>query len=185
MPQKEIQEHLAITCLCICPCVKDHNWFSYIILCKTYCKSSSRLSVSETSLHCGLVVHINLVTACFVQASDDRLLKMRIDHHNQQPFRLINRSFLIILCKTYCKSSSRLSVSETSLPCGLVVHINLVTAYFVQASDDRLLKMRIDHHNQQPFRLINRSFLIIGTSLVHPLITVNMFAKPDKEIHNG
>ena len=84
------------TCLCICPCVKDHNWFSYIILWKTYCKSSSRLSVSETSLPCGLVVHINLVTACFVQASDDRLLKMRIDHHNQQPFRLINRSFPII-----------------------------------------------------------------------------------------
>ena len=96
MPQKEIQEHLAITCLCICPCVKDHNWFSFIILCKTYCKSSSRLSVSETLLPCGLVVHINLVTACFVQASDDRLLKMRIDHHNQQPFRLINRSFPII-----------------------------------------------------------------------------------------
>ena len=96
MPKKEIQEHLPITCLCICPCVKGHNWFSYIILCKTYCKFSSRLSVSETSLLCGFVVHINLDTACFVQASDDRLLKMRINHHDQQPFRLINRSFPII-----------------------------------------------------------------------------------------
>ena len=85
-----------LPCLCICPCVKGHNWFSYITLCKTYCQSSRRLSVSETSLPCGLVVHINLVIACFVQASDDRLLKMRIDHHNQQLFRLINRLFPII-----------------------------------------------------------------------------------------
>ena len=36
----------------------------------------------------------------------------------------------------------------------------------VHASDDRLLKMRIDHHNQQPFGLINRLFWIIGTSLL-------------------
>ena len=57
-------------------------------------------------------------------------------------------------------------MSETSLPCGLVVHINLVIACFVQASDDRLLKMRIDHHNHQLFRLINRLFPIIGTSLL-------------------
>ena len=79
-----------------CPCVKGNNWFSYITLDKTYCQSSRRLSVSETSLACGLVVHINLVIACFVQASDDRLLKMRIDHHNQQVLRLINRLFPII-----------------------------------------------------------------------------------------
>ena len=56
-------------------------------------------------------------------------------------------------------------MSETSLACGLVVHINLVIACFVQASDDRLLKMGIDHHNQQLLRLINRLFPIIGTSL--------------------
>ena len=80
----------------LCPCVKGNNWFSYVTLGKTYCQSSSRLSVSETSLTCGLVVHINLVIACFVQASDDRLLKMRIDHHNQQLLRLINRLFPII-----------------------------------------------------------------------------------------
>ena len=55
----------------LCPCVKGNNWFSYITLGKTYCQSSRRLSVSETSLPCGLVVHINLVIACFVQASDD------------------------------------------------------------------------------------------------------------------
>ena len=55
----------------------SNNWFSYIILGKTYCQSSRRLSVSETSLPCGLIVHINLVIACFVQASDDRLLKNR------------------------------------------------------------------------------------------------------------
>ena len=56
-------------------------------------------------------------------------------------------------------------MSETSLACGLFVHINLVIACFVQASDDRLLKMRIDHHNQQLLRLINRLFPIIGISL--------------------
>ena len=80
----------------LCPCVKGNNWFSYITLGKTYCQSSRRLSVSETPLACGLVVHTNLVIACFVQASDDRLLKMRIDHHNQQLLRLINRLFPII-----------------------------------------------------------------------------------------
>ena len=79
-----------------CPCVKGSNWFSYITLGKIYCQSSRRISVSETSLACGLVVHINLVIECFVQASDDRLLKMRIDHHNQQLLRLINRLFPII-----------------------------------------------------------------------------------------
>ena len=69
----------------------SYNLFSKKTLCKTYCQSSRRLSVSETSLPCNLVVHINLVIACFVQASDDGLLlKMRIDHHNQQLFRLIN-----------------------------------------------------------------------------------------------
>ena len=77
-------------------CVKGNNLFSYITLGKTYCKSSRRLSVSETSFPCGLVVHINLVIACFLQASNDRLLKMRIDHHNQQLLRLINRLFPII-----------------------------------------------------------------------------------------
>ena len=92
MPWKEIQEHLVAF---LCPCVKGNNWFSYITLGKTYCQSSRRLSMSETSLPCGLVVHINLVIACFVQASDDRLLKMRIDHHNQQLLRLINRLFPI------------------------------------------------------------------------------------------
>ena len=56
-------------------------------------------------------------------------------------------------------------MSETSLPYGLVVYINLFIARFVQASDDRLLKMRIDHHNQQLLRLINLLFPIIGTSL--------------------
>ena len=80
----------------LCPCVKGNNWFYYITLGKTYCQSSRRLSVSETSLPCGLVVHINLVIACFVQASDDRLLKMRIDHHNQQLLPLINQLFPII-----------------------------------------------------------------------------------------
>ena len=65
----------------LCPYVKGNNWFSYITLGKTYCQSSRRLSVSETSLPCGLVVHINLVIACFVQASNYQLLKMRIDHH--------------------------------------------------------------------------------------------------------
>ena len=43
----------------------------------------------------------------------------------------------ITQCKTYCQSSRRLSVSENLLPCAklwLVVHINLVIAYFVQAS---------------------------------------------------
>ena len=68
MPWKEIQEHLVAF---LCPCVKGNNWFSYITLGKTYCQSSRRLSMSETSLPCGLVVHINLVIACFVQASDD------------------------------------------------------------------------------------------------------------------
>ena len=56
------------------------------------------------------------------------------------------------------------------MACGLVVHINLVIACFVQASDDRLLKMRIDHHNQQLLRLINRLFPIIGVSLVPRLL---------------
>ena len=93
MPWKEIQDHLVFF---LCPCVKGNNWFSYITLGKTYWQSSRRLSVSETSLPCGLVVHINLVIECFVQASDDRLLKMRIDHHNQQLLRLINRLFPII-----------------------------------------------------------------------------------------
>ena len=45
-----------------------------------------QISVSDTSLPCGLVVHINLIIACLVQAFDDRLLKMRINHHNQQPY---------------------------------------------------------------------------------------------------
>ena len=71
----------------------------------------------------------------------------------------------ITLGKIYYESSRRLSVSETSLPCGLFVLINLVIAYFVQASDDRLLKMRLDHHNQRLLRLINQLFPIIGTSL--------------------
>ena len=93
MPWKDIQEHLGFF---LRPCVKGNTWISYITLGKTYCKSSKRLSVLETSLPCGLVVHINLVTACFVQASDDRLLKMRIDHHNQQLLRMINRLFPII-----------------------------------------------------------------------------------------
>ena len=79
-----------------CLCAKGNNWFSYITQGRTYCQSSRRLSVSKTSLPCGLVVHINLVIACFVQASDDRLLKMRIDHHNQQLLWLINRLFPII-----------------------------------------------------------------------------------------
>ena len=90
MPRKETQEHLIIF---LCPSVKANNWLT---LGETYCQSSRRLSVSDTSLPCGLVVHINLVIACFVQASDDRLLKMRINHHNQQPRRLINRLFPII-----------------------------------------------------------------------------------------
>ena len=75
---------------------------------------------------------------------------------------------ITLVGKTYCQSSKRLYVSETSLsslPYGLVVYINLFIACFVQASDDRLLKMRIDHHNQQLLRLINRLFPIIGTSL--------------------
>ena len=93
MPWKDIQEYLWFF---LRPCVKGNNWISYITLGKTYCKSSKRLSVSETSLPCGLVVHINLVIACFVQASDDRLLKMRIGHHNQQLLRLINWLFPII-----------------------------------------------------------------------------------------
>ena len=75
----------------LCLCAKGNSWFSYITQGRTYCQSSRRLSVSKTSLPCGLVVYINLVIACFVQASDDRLLKMRIDHHNQQLLRLINR----------------------------------------------------------------------------------------------
>ena len=54
-------------------------------------------------------------------------------------------------------------MSETSLPCDLVVHINLVIACYVQASDDRLLKMRIDHHNQQLFQLFYQLFPTIGT----------------------
>ena len=36
----------------------------------------------------------------------------------------------------------------------------------MQASDDQLLKIRIDHHNQKLYRLINRLFPIIGTSVV-------------------
>ena len=80
----------------LCPCVNGNNWFSYITLGNTYCQSSRRLYVSETSLPYGVVVYINLFIACFVQASDDRLLKMRIDHHNQQLLRLINRLFPII-----------------------------------------------------------------------------------------
>ena len=85
-----------LPCLCIFPCVQCHDWFSHITLCKSYYQSSRRLSVSETSSPCGLIVHINSVIACFVQASDDRLLKMRIDNHYQQLFRLINRLFPII-----------------------------------------------------------------------------------------
>ena len=97
MPWKEIRSIWFLHCLCICPCVKGHNWFSYITLsCKTNCQSSRRLPVTEISLPCGFFMHINLVIACFVQASDDRLLKMRIDHHNQQLFRLINRLITII-----------------------------------------------------------------------------------------
>ena len=88
MVPKEIKELLDFF---PCPCVKGNKWFSYITLGKTYCQLSRKLSVSETSLYCGLVVHINLVIACFVQASDDWLLKMKIDHHNQQLLRLINR----------------------------------------------------------------------------------------------
>ena len=65
MPQKEIQEDLGFF---RCQCVKGNNWFSYISLGKTYCQSSRILYVSETSWACGLVVHINLVIACFVQA---------------------------------------------------------------------------------------------------------------------
>ena len=80
----------------LCLCVKENNWFSYITLGKTYCQSSRRVYVSETSLPWSFVVHINLVIECFVQASDDRLLKMRIDHHNQQLLWLINRLFPII-----------------------------------------------------------------------------------------
>ena len=97
----------------LCPRVKGNNWFTYITLSKTYCQSSRRLSVAETSLPCGLVVHINLVIACFVQASDDRLLKMRIDHHNQQLLRLINRLFPIIgtsLEQTICNCNMAHSI---------------------------------------------------------------------------
>ena len=74
-------------------------------------------------------------------------------------------------------------MSETLLACGLVVHINLVIACFVQASDDRLLKMRIDHHNQQLLRLINRLLPIIGTSLelIHYII---VFLKRDRKLSN-
>ena len=79
--------------------------------------------------------------------------------------------------KTYCQSSRRLSVSETSLPYGFVVHINLFIACFVQASDDRLLKMRIDHHNQQLLRLINRLFPIIGTSLIERIQNFHCWKK--------
>ena len=43
-----------------------------------------------------LVVHINLVIACFVYACDDRLLIMRIYQYHQQLFQLINLLFLII-----------------------------------------------------------------------------------------
>ena len=95
-PGRKLGASIFFPCLCICPCVKGHNWFSYITLCKIYCKSPRRLFVSETSLPCCPVVHINLVIACFVQASDNRLLKLRINHHNQQLFWLIYRLFPII-----------------------------------------------------------------------------------------
>ena len=78
------------------------SYISYITLGKTYCQSSRRLYVSETSLACGLVVHINLVITCFVQASDDWLLKMRINYHNQQLLRLINWLFPIIGTSLLC-----------------------------------------------------------------------------------
>ena len=94
--------------------VKSNNWFSYITLGKSYCQLSRRLSVSETSLPCGLVVHINLVIACFVHASDDRLLKMIIDHHNQQLLRLINRLFPIIGTSVLYTASCYMYVSSTS-----------------------------------------------------------------------
>ena len=96
-------------CFFLCLCAKGNNWFSYITQGRTYCQLSRRLSVSKTSLPCGFVVHIHLVIACFVQASDDRLLKMRIDHHNQQLLRLINRLFpiigtsLVVSFKSYSK----------------------------------------------------------------------------------
>ena len=80
-PGRKFRSIWFLSYLCICPFVKGHiNWFSYIhvTLCKTYCQCS-RSSLSDTSLPCGFVVHINLI-ACFVQASDDRSLKMRIDH---------------------------------------------------------------------------------------------------------
>ena len=48
------------------------------------------------------------------------------------------------------------------------MHINLAIACFVhEASEDQLLEMRIDHHNQLLFRLINKLFPIMGTSLLH------------------
>ena len=71
MPQNEIQEHLVFTLSLYFSVCKGHNWFSYKTLCKIYCQSSRRLSVSEISLPCDIVVHINHVIACFVQASDD------------------------------------------------------------------------------------------------------------------
>ena len=92
-PERKFRSILFFFPLSVC---KGNNWFSFITLGKIYCQSSGRLSVSETSLPCGLFVHINLVIACFVQASDDWLLKMRIDLHNQQLLRLINRLFPII-----------------------------------------------------------------------------------------
>ena len=101
MPRKEIQEHLGFTLSMYLSVCKGHNWFSIITLCKTYCQYR-RLSVSETSLPCGLVVHTNFVIACFAQAADDRLLKMRIDYHNQQLFGWINRSFPIIDTSLLC-----------------------------------------------------------------------------------
>ena len=112
----------------LCPCVNGNNWFSYITLGKTYCQSSRRLYVSETSLPNGLVVYINLFIACFVQASDDRLLKMIIDNHNQQHLRLINRLFLIIgtsLPVTYQTTGAH-NMPQHGLPgvsAGLIVSI--------------------------------------------------------------
>ena len=67
MPRKEIQEHLGFSVVHVQRVIIGFP----ISLGKTYCQSSRRLSVSETSLACGLVVHIHLVIACFVQVSDE------------------------------------------------------------------------------------------------------------------
>ena len=106
--------------------------FPNITLGKTYCISSRRLYVSETSLPYGLVVYINLFIACFVLISIETV-KLASSQHQ-------------------CWELASFTVS--------------IEISFVQASDDRLLKVRIDHHNQQLLRLINRLFPIIGTSLV-------------------